>query len=209
MVGGGSQLHHVPDVALLRPSKRPGAPYTWSCAVRLSPIGDIRDFEHEATRSPRAALRHQPADRHQHRGVLFRPHAGNIRQGRRWLVLVVSPAPLFARRSGDWSVCYELFSVSARDGYGAGLFLTTCLINSAHCPANTRQGELQVIEDHTRHFWNLSGTFGGDGIEPIQLSYRKPHDFSILCGTVGSARTTGLLFRRQAPPPVPAAQPGT
>ena len=38
---------------------------------------------------------------------------------RRGLVLVGSPTRLFASRSGDWSVCYELLSVSARDDYGA------------------------------------------------------------------------------------------
>ena len=31
------------------------------------------------------------------------------------LVLVGPPARLFARRSGDWSVCYELRSLSACD----------------------------------------------------------------------------------------------
>ena len=37
---------------------------------------------------------------------------------RRWLVLVGSPARLFASRSGDRSVCYELRSLSACDEYG-------------------------------------------------------------------------------------------
>ena len=50
-----------------------------------------------------------------HRGVLRRPRAGDVRQVRRWLVLVGPPARLFASRSGDWSVCYELLSLSACD----------------------------------------------------------------------------------------------
>ena len=33
----------------------------------------------------------------------------------RWLVLVGPPARLFASRPGDWSVCYELLSLSACD----------------------------------------------------------------------------------------------
>ena len=63
----------------------------------------------------RAVLRRPPADRRHHRGVLRRPGTGDVRQVRRWLVLVGPPARLFASRSGDWSVCYELLSLSACD----------------------------------------------------------------------------------------------
>jgi hypothetical protein len=55
------------------------------------------------------------ADRGQHRGVLRRPGTGDVRQVRRWLVLVAAPARLFASRSGDRSVCYELLSLSPCD----------------------------------------------------------------------------------------------
>jgi hypothetical protein len=34
---------------------------------------------------------------------------------RRWLVLVAAPTRLFTGRSGDWSVCYQLQGVPARD----------------------------------------------------------------------------------------------
>ncbi|HEY2135956.1 MAG TPA: hypothetical protein VGH49_08715, partial [Xanthobacteraceae bacterium] len=60
-------------------------------------------------------------------------------QGRRGLVLVAAPRRAIAKWTRDWPVRYELWSVQARSGYGAG-----------HC---------KVIKDHTRHFWNLSGTF--------------------------------------------------
>ena len=50
-----------------------------------------------------------------HRGVLRRSRAGDVRQVRRWLVLVAPPARLFASRSGDWSICYELLSLSPCD----------------------------------------------------------------------------------------------
>ena len=58
-----------------------------------------------------------PRDRRQHRSVLCRPRARNIRQVRRWLVLVVSPARLCARGLADRPVCYELRSLSPRDEY--------------------------------------------------------------------------------------------
>ena len=77
---------------------------------------DISDFQFQTMHAPRAALRHQPADRCRLRGVLFGLHARNVRQRRRWLVLVVSTARLFARRSSDWPIRYELCRVSARLG---------------------------------------------------------------------------------------------
>ena len=49
-------------------------------------------------------LRHQPAGRHQLRGVLYGPHAGDIRRGRRWLVLVVLSGGPPDGRSSDRSV---------------------------------------------------------------------------------------------------------
>ena len=49
-------------------------------------------------RAAAAALRRPPADRRQHRGVLRRPGAGDVRQVRRWLVLVGAPAGLSARQ---------------------------------------------------------------------------------------------------------------
>jgi hypothetical protein len=64
------------------------------------------------------------------------------------LVLVAAPTRLFARQSGDWSVRYELLSVSAcdeRDGLDA-------LRRSAHC-GETRDGRpVAVIDDHTLRF---------------------------------------------------------
>ena len=39
------------------------------------------------------------------------------------MVLVAAATRLFARRSSDWPVCYELRSISARDDYGGGQFL--------------------------------------------------------------------------------------
>jgi hypothetical protein len=39
---------------------------------------------------------------------------------RRGLVLVLSPAGLLTVWTGDWSFCYELRSVSARDEYTGG-----------------------------------------------------------------------------------------
>ena len=50
--------------------------------------------------------------------VFYADRTGDVRQMRRWLVLVGPPARLFASRSGDWSVCYELRSVSACDERG-------------------------------------------------------------------------------------------
>jgi len=44
-----------------------------------------------------------------------RPHAGDVRQRRQRMVLVVSPTRLSARRSSDWSLPYGLCSISARD----------------------------------------------------------------------------------------------
>ncbi len=42
------------------------------------------------------------------------------------MVLAVAPTGLFSRRSGDWSVRYELRGISARDENGGGdLPLTT------------------------------------------------------------------------------------
>ena len=51
--------------------------------------------------------------RRQHRGVLRRPRDGNIRQVRRWLVLVAAPTRLLARPLANWAVRYELRSISA------------------------------------------------------------------------------------------------
>ena len=75
-----------------------------------------RPFEPQPTRTLCEPLfDFHPADRCQHRSVLRRSRAGNVWQMRCGMVLVVSPARLLARWSGDWPVCYELRSVSARD----------------------------------------------------------------------------------------------
>jgi len=65
------------------------------------------------------ALRHRPADRRYHRSVLRRPHAGDIRQVRRWLVLVAAPTWMFAGWLAYWAVRYELLRVSARNKYSS------------------------------------------------------------------------------------------
>jgi hypothetical protein len=54
------------------------------------------------------------------------------------MVLVVAPARLFAGWLAYWAVRYELCSVSARDGYGAGLFVTTRLQSLSALPANAQ-----------------------------------------------------------------------
>jgi hypothetical protein len=55
-----------------------------------------------AARRPSAAVRHPYNDRRHHRSVLRRPHHGDVRQVRRWLVLVLSPAWLCADRIFEW-----------------------------------------------------------------------------------------------------------
>jgi antirestriction protein ArdC len=65
-----------------------------------------------ASPTARAALRHQPADGHQLRGVLFGPHTGDVRQGRRWLVLVDAPTWLFTGWLGYRAVCHGLHGIS-------------------------------------------------------------------------------------------------
>ena len=87
------------------------------CSAGSPKRGRCSDFQSLTARSAQTPLRHPPPDRHQHRGVLCGPHAGNVRQMWCWLVLVVAPAPLFARGSTDRAVCNELRCVSARDDY--------------------------------------------------------------------------------------------
>jgi hypothetical protein len=43
---------------------------------------------------------------------------------RQRLVLVAAAIGAFSGRSSNWPICYELRGISARDGYGAGPFVT-------------------------------------------------------------------------------------
>jgi hypothetical protein len=56
-----------------------------------------------------------------HRSVLRRSDVRNFWQVWFGMVLVLSPTWLLAGRSSDWSVCYELRSLSERHGGGADL----------------------------------------------------------------------------------------
>jgi hypothetical protein len=50
---------------------------------------------------------------------------------RLWLVLVVAPAGLFARRLGYRPVCNELRSISPRDEYGVADLLMMFVVGAA------------------------------------------------------------------------------
>jgi hypothetical protein len=69
------------------------------------------------------------------------------------LVLVAASARLLASWLAYWAVCDELRSISKRDGGG----VVTTRFN-------------QVIEDHTRRFWNLSGPFSNPARWPARGS---------------------------------------
>lgn len=47
-----------------------------------------------------------------HRGLLRRPHAGDLWKVRRWLVLVAAQTRLFARGLAYWAVRYQLRALS-------------------------------------------------------------------------------------------------
>jgi hypothetical protein len=74
---------------------------------------------------------------------------------RQRLVLVVSPAGLFASGARDWPISYELRSLSPRDD-GAGCYhfsLTMCEVRrasnrSARRTVNTQQDELIGRQSH-------------------------------------------------------------
>ena len=76
------------------------------------------------------------ADRRHYRSVLRRPHHGNVRKVRRWLVLAASSARLHADRIADWAFPYKL-----------------C------CVLRCSPDELRAIGGQTPSVWNLSGTF--------------------------------------------------
>jgi antirestriction protein ArdC len=120
--GFDGDLRHAGYIAnwieLLKADKRAfftacSPPTTCAAWLSQSPRKGRRDgaVQPQTERTPRAALRHPPADRHQHRSVLRRSRAGDVRQRRQWLVLVATPARLCARWLAYGAVRYELRSL--------------------------------------------------------------------------------------------------
>ena len=80
---------------------------------------------------------------------------------RRWLVLVAAPAGLLASWPGDWSVCYELRSVSARDDHvGSGMTcVTPTWLQNVHAVAMGLQRRVcsETIQKIVKNFEAISG----------------------------------------------------
>ena len=97
------------------------------------------------------------------------------------------PAPRMVRRAVPSYAAYRHAMNAARRNYAP-----------QSLPTNSRRCELQVIEDHTRQFWNLSGTFSEPAEWLALRQLRKYNYFNIFRGTVGWTRTTDLLIHSQA-----------